>query len=61
MEDWIVNLIVGLVSAIIGFFSGICLEIHLVKIKQKLKGNDNIQIVGGIDNGKQVQSNDKRK
>lgn len=61
MADWIVNLIVGLVSAVLGFFGGFCLKNHLMKIKQKAKRNNNIQIVGGIDNGEQIQSNDKRK
>ena len=61
MADWVVNLIVGLVSAVLGFFGGFYLKNHLIKIKQKAKGNNNIQIVGDIDNGEQIQSNDKRK
>ena len=61
MADWVVNLIVGLVSAVLGFFGGFCLKNYLIKIKQKAKGNNNIQIVGDIDNGEQIQSNDKRK
>ena len=61
MADWVVNLIVGLVSAILGFFGGFCLKNHLIKVKQKAKGNNNIQIVRGIENGEQIQSNDKGK
>lgn len=61
MADWIVNLIVGLVSAVLGFIGGFYLKAHIVKIKQKVKGDNNVQIVGGIDNGEQNQSSDKRK
>ncbi len=61
MEEWLVNLIVGLVGVILGFFGGVCWKTHLMKINQKTKGNNNIQIVGEIDNGEQIQSKDKRK
>ena len=61
MEELLVNLIVGLVSAILGFFGGVCWKTHSLKINQKTKGNNNIQIVGEIDNGEQIRSKDKRK
>lgn len=52
MEDWQVNLIVGLVSAILGFIGGILTKTYQVKISQKVKGNNNTQKIGNINNGK---------
>ena len=51
MPDWLVNLIVGLVSAILGFISGIIAKSYSIKVKQKIKGNGNKQQIGDIDNG----------
>lgn len=51
MPDWLVNLIVGLVSAILGFISGIITKSYSIKVKQKIKGNGNKQQIGDIDNG----------
>jgi len=51
MPDWLVNLIVGLVSAILGFISGIITKSYSIKVKQKIKGNCNKQQIGDIDNG----------
>lgn len=65
MEEWIVNLIVGVVSAVCGliggFFGGFAYKNHCVKTKLKAKGNGNIQIIGGISNGEQDESVNKRK
>ncbi len=59
MEEWVVNLIVGLASAVCGliggFFGGFAFKCHCVKTKQKIKGNGNIQINGGFNNGEQDQ------
>lgn len=52
MPDWLVNLIVGLISAILGFISGIITKSYSIKVKQKIKGNGNKQQIGDIDNGK---------
>lgn len=53
MQDWVVNLIVGLGSAILGFIGGIIAKTYQVKIKQKIKGNGNNQVVGDINNGEE--------
>ena len=52
MADWLVNLIVGLASAIIGFASGFFTKSYIVKIKQKAKGSNNKQQIGDINNGR---------
>lgn len=52
MEDWLVNLIVGLGSAILGFIGGFLTKTYQVKIKQKAKGNNINQNIGNINNGK---------
>ena len=52
MEDWLVNLIVGLVSAILGFVGGFFTKTYNIKIKQQAKGNNNKQQIGDINNGK---------
>lgn len=52
MADWLVNLIIGLASVILGFVSGIVTKSHHIKVKQKVKGNNNKQQVGDIHNGK---------
>lgn len=52
MPDWLVNLIVGLASAILGFVSGVITKSYSIKVKQKIKGNSNKQQIGEIDNGK---------
>ncbi len=52
MEDWLVSLIVGLVSAIFGFIGGFFTKTYQVKLKQKVKGDNNKQHIGNINNGK---------
>lgn len=52
MEEWIVNLIIGLVSAILGFIGGFFTKTYYIKIKQNVKGNNNKQSIGDINNGK---------
>lgn len=52
MEDWVINLIVGLGTAILGFIGGFFTKSFQVKIKQKIKGNNNRQSIGEIKNGK---------
>lgn len=56
MPDWLVNLIVGLVSAILGFISGIITKSYSIKVKQKIKGNGNKQQIGDIDNGEKSRT-----
>ncbi len=51
MADWLVNLIVGLGSAILGFIGGFFTKSYVVRIKQKIKGNNNKQSIGDINNG----------
>lgn len=50
MEEWIVNLIIGLASALLGFIGGFFTKTYSIKIKQKSKGNNNKQTIGGIKN-----------
>ncbi|HIR65799.1 MAG TPA: hypothetical protein IAC95_02810 [Candidatus Fimimonas gallinarum] len=49
MPDWAVNLIIGIVTAVLGFISGFITKSKLTKIKQKTKqkinGNKNTQSV----------------
>ena len=52
MEDWLVNLIIGIASAILGFVSGFFTKTYSIKIKQKAKGNNNKQQIGDLHNGK---------
>ena len=52
MPDWLVSLIVGLVSAILGFVGGFFTKTYSIKIKQKSKGNNNNQQIGDIKNGR---------
>lgn len=52
MQDWQVNLIVGLVSAFLGFLGGIITKSYQIKIKQKAKGNNNSQSIGDVKNDK---------
>ena len=51
MEDWLVNLIVGLASAVLGFIGGFFTKTYSVKSKQKIKGNNNQQSIGCVNNG----------
>ena len=54
MEDWQVNLIIGLASVFLGFIGGFVtktIQIKL-KIKQKAKGENIKQSIGNINNGK---------
>ncbi len=52
MPDWLVNLIVGIFSALLGFIGGFFAKTQQIKIKQKSKGNKNIQYIGEVKNGK---------
>ncbi len=52
MEEWLVNLIIGLFSAILGFIGGLFTKTFSIKIKQKTKGKNNKQQIGDINNGK---------
>lgn len=52
MEEWAVNLIVGLASALLGFISGFFTKTFQVKIKQKAKGNNIKQNIGNINDEK---------
>ena len=52
MEDWLVNLIIGLASVILGFVGGFFTKTYVIKIKQKAKGNYNNQQIGDINNDK---------
>lgn len=52
MQDWLVNLIVGLVSAILSFLGGFLTKSYQIKIKQKAKGNNNSQSIGDVKNDK---------
>ena len=52
MEDWLVNLIIGLTSVAFGFVSGFFTKSYSIKIKQKAKGNHNHQQIGEVKNGK---------
>ena len=51
MPDWLVNLIIGLVSSVLGFIGGFFTKTYSLKIKQKAKGNNNKQQIGDIHNG----------
>ncbi len=42
MPDWLVNLIVGIFSVLLGFIGGFFAKTQQIKIKQKSKGNKNI-------------------
>ena len=52
MEEWMVNLIIGLVSAILGFIGGFFTKTYYIKIKQNAKADNNKQSIGDINNGK---------
>jgi len=52
MEDWVVNLIVGLSTALLGFLGGFFAKSLQVKNIQKIKGNSNKQSIGDVSNGK---------
>ena len=52
MADWLVNLIVGLASAFLGFLGGFFTKTYSIKNKQKIKGNNNTQEIGDLNNGK---------
>ena len=52
MPDWLVNMIVGLASVIFGFVAGFFTKTVNVKIQQKVKGNNNKQTIGDINNEK---------
>ena len=51
MPDWSVNLIIGLVSSILGFISGFFVKGSVVKVKQNAKGKNIEQNIGEIKNG----------
>lgn len=52
MEEWLVELIIGIFSALLGFISGFFAKSQQIKIKQKSKGDKNIQYIGDVKNGK---------
>ncbi len=52
MPDWLINLIIGLVSVVFGFISGFFTKTYCVKIKQKTRGKNNKQQIGDIKIGK---------
>ncbi len=52
MEEWMIDLIIGLGNLIVGFVGGFLTKTYSVKIKQQVKGNNNKQSVGEINNGK---------
>lgn len=45
MQDWVVNLIIGLSSVVLGFVGGFFTKSYQVKIKQKTRGHNNKQNV----------------
>ena len=51
MPDWAVTLIVGIVTAILGFIGGFFTKTYQVKIKQKAKGKNITQNIKDINNG----------
>ena len=60
MADWLVNLIIGLVSAVLGFIGGFFTKTYNLKIKQKAKGNNNKQQIGDLHNGKWYWAKNQR-
>lgn len=60
MADWLVNLIIGLASVIFGFISGFFVKTYsiknsqkkakTIKTTQKVKGDNNIQQIGDMNN-----------
>lgn len=50
MPTWAVELIIGVVSAVAGVFAGYTIKTLQIKKTQKIKGNNNIQIMGGDSN-----------
>ena len=53
MEEWVVNLIVGIASALVGFAGGFSLKTFISKNKQTIKGDNNIQIMDSENNNEQ--------
>ena len=51
MPDWAVDLIIGLAGTILGFIGGFFAK--SIVAKQKIKGNNNSQRIGDINNGKE--------
>lgn len=49
--EWVVALIVGLATAILGFIGGFFTKTYQVKIKQKAKGKNINQKINGGHNG----------
>ncbi len=43
MAEWLIDLIIGVFSAILGFIGGFFTKTFSIKIKQKIKGNNNKQ------------------
>ena len=54
MDDWLVNLIIGLTGTILGFLGGFLTKSINIKNKQKSKGINNKQQIqiGDVTNGK---------
>lgn len=57
-----IELIIGIVSAFLGFVGGIKYQkTRTIKIEQTIKGNNNMQqLKGDINNGKQSGTDNKR-
>lgn len=53
MPDWAVNLIIGLSGTILGFIGGFFTKSIVVKNRQSIKGDNNSQRIGDINNGKE--------
>ena len=48
MAEWLIDLIIGVFSAILGFIGGFFTKTFSIKIKQKIKGNNNKQQIEDI-------------
>lgn len=51
MPQWSVDLLIGILSVILGFISGFFVKGYTVRVKQKIKGCNNIQ-KNEVNNGK---------
>ncbi len=51
MPDWLVTLIVGIATAVLGFIGGFFTKTYQVKIRQKAKGKNINQNISGVNNG----------
>lgn len=51
MPEWLVTLIVGIVTAVLGFIGGFFTKTYQVKVRQKAKGENINQNIGNVNNG----------